>query len=119
MLSFAHSNAFNELLLFREMDLLVVPYSSDPSLKLMQWPLFLLASKVWQNKIKASLFSSLRSVFNCMIAIYFVGNSADTYSFRHGSTISTKRFRSLETYMRRRVYEMCCTGMLRVIQACS
>jgi callose synthase len=32
--------------LHREMDLLVVPYSSDPSLKLMQWPLFLLASKV-------------------------------------------------------------------------
>ncbi|PWZ19153.1 Callose synthase 5 [Zea mays] len=29
-----------------EMDLLVVPYSSDPSLKLMQWPLFLLASKI-------------------------------------------------------------------------
>ncbi|VAI83480.1 unnamed protein product [Triticum turgidum subsp. durum] len=28
------------------MDLLVVPYSSDPSLKLMQWPLFLLASKI-------------------------------------------------------------------------
>ncbi|KAM0918456.1 hypothetical protein ACQ4PT_008980 [Festuca glaucescens] len=30
----------------KEMDLLVVPYSSDPSLKLMQWPLFLLASKI-------------------------------------------------------------------------
>ncbi|KAF6176468.1 hypothetical protein GIB67_033946 [Kingdonia uniflora] len=30
----------------REMDLLVVPYSSDPSLKLIQWPPFLLASKI-------------------------------------------------------------------------
>ncbi|KAF7840107.1 callose synthase 5 [Senna tora] len=28
-----------------EMDLLLVPYSSDPSLKIIQWPLFLLASK--------------------------------------------------------------------------
>ncbi|KAF1893229.1 hypothetical protein Lal_00001675 [Lupinus albus] len=30
----------------REMDLLVVPYSSDPSLKVIQWPPFLLASKI-------------------------------------------------------------------------
>ena len=28
------------------MDLLLVPYSSDPSLKIIQWPPFLLASKV-------------------------------------------------------------------------
>ncbi|KAG0513153.1 hypothetical protein BDA96_10G077100 [Sorghum bicolor] len=35
-----------DLISDREMDLLVVPYSSDPSLKLMQWPLFLLASKI-------------------------------------------------------------------------
>ncbi|XP_071914345.1 callose synthase 5 [Coffea arabica] len=31
---------------FREMDLLLVPYSSDPSLKIIQWPPFLLASKI-------------------------------------------------------------------------
>lgn len=41
----------NQILsLFREMDLLLVPYSSDPSLKIIQWPPFLLASKasvVW------------------------------------------------------------------------
>ncbi|XP_010530602.1 PREDICTED: callose synthase 5 [Tarenaya hassleriana] len=30
----------------REMDLLLVPYTSDPSLKLIQWPPFLLASKI-------------------------------------------------------------------------
>ncbi|XVF16975.1 hypothetical protein REPUB_Repub10bG0077100 [Reevesia pubescens] len=30
----------------QEMDLLLVPYSSDPSLKLIQWPPFLLASKI-------------------------------------------------------------------------
>jgi len=35
-----------DLISDREMDLLGVPYSSDPSLKLMQWPLFLLASKI-------------------------------------------------------------------------
>ncbi|KVI08488.1 1,3-beta-glucan synthase subunit FKS1-like, domain-1 [Cynara cardunculus var. scolymus] len=31
---------------FREMDLMLVPYSSDPSLKVVQWPPFLLASKI-------------------------------------------------------------------------
>ncbi|KAK7353644.1 hypothetical protein VNO80_19095 [Phaseolus coccineus] len=31
---------------FLEMDLLMVPYSSDPSLKTIQWPPFLLASKI-------------------------------------------------------------------------
>ncbi|PKU85626.1 Callose synthase 5 [Dendrobium catenatum] len=30
----------------KEMDLLLVPYSSDPSLKMIQWPPFLLASKI-------------------------------------------------------------------------
>jgi callose synthase len=37
-----------DLISDREMDLLLVPYSSDPSLKLIQWPPFLLASKVNQ-----------------------------------------------------------------------
>ena len=31
---------------FREMDLMLVPYSADRSLNLIQWPPFLLASKV-------------------------------------------------------------------------
>ncbi|XP_016551204.2 callose synthase 5 [Capsicum annuum] len=35
-----------DLLSDREMDLLLVPYSSDPSLKVIQWPPFLLASKI-------------------------------------------------------------------------
>ncbi|KAG9129306.1 hypothetical protein Leryth_015685 [Lithospermum erythrorhizon] len=35
-----------DLICDREMDLLLVPYSSDPSLKLIQWPPFLLASKI-------------------------------------------------------------------------
>lgn len=35
-----------DLISDREMDLLLVPYSSDPSLMLMQWPPFLLASKI-------------------------------------------------------------------------
>ncbi|KAH1255395.1 putative callose synthase 6 [Glycine max] len=34
------------IVLEREMDLLMVPYSSDPSLKIIQWPPFLLASKI-------------------------------------------------------------------------
>ncbi|KAL6555852.1 Callose synthase 5 [Orobanche hederae] len=35
-----------DLISDREMDLLLVPYSSDPNLKLIQWPPFLLASKI-------------------------------------------------------------------------
>ncbi|KAG7583727.1 1-3-beta-glucan synthase subunit FKS1-like domain-1 [Arabidopsis suecica] len=35
-----------DLISDREMDLLLVPYTSDPSLKLIQWPPFLLASKI-------------------------------------------------------------------------
>ncbi|WOK92140.1 callose synthase 5-like [Canna indica] len=35
-----------DLISDRKMDLLLVPYSSDPSLKIMQWPPFLLASKI-------------------------------------------------------------------------
>lgn len=35
-----------DLISDREMDLLLVPYSSDPSLKVIQWPPFLLASKI-------------------------------------------------------------------------
>lgn len=35
-----------DLISDREMDLLLVPYSSDPSLKMIQWPPFLLASKI-------------------------------------------------------------------------
>nr|CAD1827802.1 unnamed protein product [Ananas comosus var. bracteatus] len=35
-----------DLISDRKMDLLLVPYSSDPSLKLIQWPPFLLASKI-------------------------------------------------------------------------
>eukprot|EP00249_Psilotum_nudum_P020969 c27917_g2_i1 orf=518-4456(+) len=35
-----------DLISNREMDLLLVPYSSDPNLNLVQWPPFLLASKI-------------------------------------------------------------------------
>ncbi|XP_062096562.1 callose synthase 5 [Humulus lupulus] len=35
-----------DLISDREMDLLLVPYSSDPGLKIIQWPPFLLASKI-------------------------------------------------------------------------
>ncbi|KAJ4765201.1 glucan synthase-like 3 [Rhynchospora pubera] len=35
-----------DLISDREMDLMLVPYTSDPSLKLIQWPPFLLASKI-------------------------------------------------------------------------
>ena len=50
------------------MDLLGVPYSSDPSLKLMQWPLFLLASKVWQNRFIPYLHVGGKF----MVEIYFM-----------------------------------------------
>lgn len=35
-----------DLISDREMDMLLVPYSSDPGLKIIQWPPFLLASKI-------------------------------------------------------------------------
>jgi hypothetical protein len=65
------------------MDLLGVPYSSDPSLKLMQWPLFLLASKVWQNRFIPYLHVGGKIYHRNLFC------DADTYSVRHGSTIST------------------------------
>lgn len=37
----------NVVILCREMDLLLVPYWADPELDLIQWPPFLLASKVY------------------------------------------------------------------------
>ncbi|XP_042433092.1 callose synthase 5-like [Zingiber officinale] len=40
--SFREEDLIND----REVDLLLVPYSSDPSLKIIQWPPFLLASKI-------------------------------------------------------------------------
>ncbi|MCD7448465.1 Callose synthase 5 [Datura stramonium] len=49
---FSFSKSFNEVSpskrseAAKEMDLLLVPYSSDPSLKVIQWPPFLLASKI-------------------------------------------------------------------------
>ncbi|KAF7834153.1 callose synthase 5 [Senna tora] len=43
---FTFSKKFDEVAFIREMDLLLVPYSSDPSLKIIQWPPFLLASKI-------------------------------------------------------------------------
>lgn len=33
------------------MNLLLVPYMADPDLKLIQWPPFLLASKVWSSAL--------------------------------------------------------------------
>lgn len=35
---------------YRERNLLLVPYWADPDLDLIQWPPFLLASKVWDLK---------------------------------------------------------------------
>ncbi|XP_075081042.1 callose synthase 5-like [Nicotiana tabacum] len=47
-----------DLISDREMDLLLVPYSSDPSLKVIQWPPFLLASKIPIALDMASQFRS-------------------------------------------------------------
>ncbi|XP_075100823.1 callose synthase 5-like [Nicotiana tabacum] len=47
-----------DLISDREMDLLLVPYSSDPSLKVLQWPPFLLASKIPIALDTASQFRS-------------------------------------------------------------
>jgi hypothetical protein len=52
----ANKPDFNKL--FREMDLMLVPYWADRSLNLIQWPPFLLASKV-------HIFLSNCSVSSC------------------------------------------------------
>jgi len=43
---FFNSVRVNVVMFFREMDLLLVPYWADTQLDLIQWPPFLLASKV-------------------------------------------------------------------------
>lgn len=55
------------VILFREMDLLLVPYWADTQLDLIQWPPFLLASKVcfillYETTITVSLESFCNSV---------------------------------------------------------
>ncbi|CAN4114506.1 unnamed protein product [Withania somnifera] len=45
----------------REMDLLIVPYSSDPSLKVIQWPPVLLASKIKTIPIALDMALQFRS----------------------------------------------------------
>lgn len=55
--------------LCREMDLLLVPYSSDISLKLIQWPPFLLASKV--RIIISRVFDIYCSLFQISLFKHF------------------------------------------------
>lgn len=93
----------------REMDLLLVPYSSDPSLKLIQWPPFLLASKV--NQCPTILIST--GCFSCWLFVF-----ADSDCVGYGGPISIKRFRPLEAYMCRWIYEMRCYWMLWIVQTC-
>lgn len=94
----------------REMDLLLVPYSSDPSLKLIQWPPFLLASKV--NQCPTILLPT--GYFSFWLFVF-----ADSNCVGYGSPISIKRFWSLEAYMCGWIYEMCCYWMLRIVQTCT
>lgn len=48
---YLYINLFTSICFFREKDLLLVPYSSTSILSVMQWPPFLLASKVRQLKL--------------------------------------------------------------------
>lgn len=48
------------------MDLLIVPYSSDPSLKIIQWPPFLLASKVSVILLQNIPYLSLLFIADCL-----------------------------------------------------
>lgn len=93
----------------REMDMLLVPYSSDPSLKIIQWPPFLLASKVGTVLLKFLIFVTF---FSCNVSITF----ADPYSTGHGCSISIQGCWSLEAYMCGWIYEMCCDWMLWIFQ---
>lgn len=56
------------VILFREMDLLLVPYWADPELDLIQWPPFLLASKVKLFGVLLLKFAALMSINNYLSA---------------------------------------------------
>ena len=56
------------VILFREMDLLLVPYWADPELDLIQWPPFLLASKVKLFEVLLLKFDALMSINNYLSA---------------------------------------------------
>lgn len=94
------------------MDLLMVPYSSDLSLKLIQWPPFLLASKVSYNLLK---FFSDFNISNLFIWTFLV----DPHSIGHGCPIQGQRLRPVEAHLLWQIHEMCCYWMLWVIQACA
>lgn len=84
----------------------------DPSLELIQWPPFLLASKVqsYQRFSLLHLFSdSLSLVDNLLFS--------DPNCIRYGSSIPIQGLWPLEAYMCGWVYEMCCYWMLWVPKA--
>lgn len=56
-------------MLFREMDLLLVPYWADTQLDLVQWPPFLLASKVCLFRL---IYETLLSPLHLHLVILFM-----------------------------------------------
>ncbi|KAG5069165.1 hypothetical protein JHK85_001542 [Glycine max] len=64
----------------REMDLLMVPYSLDPSLKIIQWPSFLLASK--KKEVMTSNTSSTNQTYSALrVYIYTAEDKSDLYAW--------------------------------------
>lgn len=94
------------------MDLLIVPYSSDPSLKIIQWPPFLLASKVSIILFQKCIVSV--TSFHCWLFVY----PEDPNSIGYGCSISIQGLWPMEAHMCGWIYEMCCDWMLWIIQAC-
>lgn len=101
------------------MDLLLVPYSSDPSLKIIQWPPFLLASKV--DTVPYVFFYVYLTFSLLGILVVTVNNfstATDSNSIGYGCWVSIQRLWPLEAYLCRRVHEMCSDRVLWIFQKC-
>jgi callose synthase len=96
----------------REKDLLLVPYCKDREMDIIQWPPFLLASKV---HILSQLL--LVIIVNCgMVSFYFLNCILDSNSIGYGSRQWRKRSRSNEKDEVGSIFYLCYQGMLCFIQ---
>lgn len=70
------------VILFSEMDLLLVPYWADTQLDLIQWPPFLLASKVCFIFLYETLLSTF--LLNHLVILSVVIHTLDPNCIRYG-----------------------------------
>lgn len=102
---------FNLFFIFREMDLLSMP-SNTGSLRLVQWPLFLLSSKVnltYDNNKNYKQNMYLSHV-NCVLTL--LTTWSDIFGDRLSYRLQGYSSRSLESNYQGWIYGVCCSGVL-------